>query len=164
MNNWFKDSTKGILKYSYSWNRRTVSESHCDSVDPDLDLLSMFWHSVEDVSSDDDLYNEKKHKKNVRFSENVCKTVFRPNSSILGRKMKNKKKAKKSKDRKNNRKTDTNSTENNANKSECERVRQDSGYDSEDNAIHNRKEVPFEAHHKNIELTIETGIKNLNFN
>ena len=123
-----------------------------------MELLSLFWHSVEDIDSDDDMYSEKKPKKNVRFSDNVSKTVFRPNSSILGRKLKNqKRKAKKNTNKKNNN-NPTGSTKSEYKDVEypSERCRQDSGYDSEDGVSCRKSALiankPFE---------IETGIKQL---
>lgn len=134
-----------------------------------MDLLSVFWHSVEDVCSDDDFSNERKPKKNVRFSENISKTIFRPNSSILGRKLKNKKKSQKVKNRKNsNRKTNSETnleTEATDSKVESERTRQDSGYDSEDNLLQIETKGSVEAIHKSIgRFEVETGIEKLLLN
>ena len=125
----------------------------------------MIYDSIDDIYSDDELYSEKKPKKNVRFSENVSKTVFRPNSSILGRKLKNQKRAKNRKiqNRKNS-SDSTGSTESVIKDNfESERLRQDSGYDSEDNGLNDETNVSQKAnqnkHNKSIE--IETGIEKL---
>ncbi|XP_054168075.1 protein kintoun-like [Oppia nitens] len=152
--------TQGILKYSHNWIRRTVSESSCDVIPIDLDHIFDSQLSYEDVYSDDDLDLDKKPKKNVRFNENVSKTVFRPNSSILGRRLKNQKKALKLKNRKNGKNDLTNKEQQKS--TDCERTRQDSGYDSEDNSGHNHEmDDPIKVIENCIE--IETGIKNLVF-
>lgn len=92
---------------------------------------------LEESGSDDEVYCEDKPKKNVRFNDNVSKTVFRANSSILGRKVKNQKRRNR-KQAKNTSKKAVKESSKSSNKcdescEESQRVRQDSGYDSEDN-------------------------------
>ncbi|CAG2175203.1 unnamed protein product, partial [Oppiella nova] len=87
---------RGILKYPHNWIRRTVSESSCDVIVENGSDFDLLFSSVEDIYSDDDIAGEHQMgaKKNVRFSDNVSKTIYRPNSSILGRKLKNQKRSK----------------------------------------------------------------------
>jgi hypothetical protein len=161
---------RGILKYPHNWIRRTVSESSCDVIVENGSDFDLLFSSVEDIYSDDDIAGEHRMgaKKNVRFSDNVSKTIYRPNSSILGRKLKNQKR---SKARKNSHRKDS-LTENvskilKTDKLETERSRQDSGYDSEDNGHsggdvgRDGADVSNKTYNNCIE--IETGIENLVF-
>ncbi|XP_023220506.1 protein kintoun-like isoform X1 [Centruroides sculpturatus] len=75
---------RGILKYPRCY-WRTISESSDDT----------FWSSLDNdctpVGSFDS--SGEKPKKCVRFSDQIAKTVFRANSSILGQRKKNQRKA-----------------------------------------------------------------------
>ncbi|CAG2110706.1 unnamed protein product [Medioppia subpectinata] len=168
---------RGILKYTHNWIRRTVSESSCDAF-PNFDVFDIMsdiqssCQSLDDMYSDDDIMGSAgdmaKTTKNVRFSDNISKTVFRPTSSILGRKSKNQKRAK---NRKNSHRKDSQSSNESStklqktDKLETERSRQDSGYDSEDNVGHgvggdDPKAFAAINEYKNcIEIETEMGLK-----
>lgn len=104
-----KACPRGILKYPPGWRRRAVSESSAMicSTSSNSDDNSYFGTSLDspDVlfEFDDDCIDDEdqdKPKKNVTFSDKMATFVFRPNSSILGRRLKNQKKAKKKKEKK----------------------------------------------------------------
>ena len=60
----------------------------------------LFDLEEDDVYNDGDCADFDKPKKNVTFSDKMATFVFRRNSSILGRRLKNQKKAKKKRDKK----------------------------------------------------------------
>lgn len=109
---------RGILKYPRC-NWRTISESSDDT----------FWSSLDNdytpVGSFDS--SGEKPKKCVRFSDQIAKTVFRANSSILGQRKKNQRKARNRKKMTNRTSESDNCTEtseensdyNSTNESEC---------------------------------------------
>ncbi|KAJ6216448.1 hypothetical protein RDWZM_007605 [Blomia tropicalis] len=93
-----KSSLRGILKYP---RQRAISES--SALDPNGNSQSddsfYFGTSFEEEEEDNECIDDKP-KKNVTFSEKMSTTfVFRPNSSILGRRLKNQKKSKKKKEK-----------------------------------------------------------------
>ncbi|XP_076316727.1 PIH1 domain-containing protein Nop17-like [Tachypleus tridentatus] len=76
---------RGILKYSDK-SCRTVSESSDDFLWSSQDISSSDFDFLVDSSTD-------RIKKSVRFSDYVSKNVYRVNSSILGQRKKNQRKA-----------------------------------------------------------------------
>lgn len=88
-----KSSLRGILKRS-----RALSESQADKylslMMPSCESGSTITEEDEELSENDDTKSvESLTKKSVRFNEVVQRQVYRQNSSILGQKMKNMKKA-----------------------------------------------------------------------
>lgn len=132
---YIKAHIRGILKYPRNWTRRSVSESNCDII------IDCNISNEEEEVSDENEDLENKGKKCVRFNDHIYKTTFRRNSSILGRKNKNKKRAQnRAKGKKitngttekvNEEKLQSKEFENKNNKQT--RARQDSGYDSDKN-------------------------------
>ncbi|KAH7637469.1 PIH1 domain-containing protein Nop17-like [Dermatophagoides farinae] len=120
-----KNRLRGILKYPPGWHKRTLSESGAvgifsrslsdnyvgyygppssSSLESPGILLDCFEYddNIVDGDEDDDDFSIDdlmKPKKCVTFSEKQATYVFRPGSSILGRRQKNQKKAKKKKER-----------------------------------------------------------------
>ncbi|UXI14527.1 hypothetical protein NH340_JMT00470 [Sarcoptes scabiei] len=109
---------RGILKYPVGWPRRALSESESDGIiDVPLSIdLASLWianspghsnnflsksvqYSFDSDAIDQDLDDLDRPKKCVTFADKQATYVFRPNSSILGRRQKNQKKAKKKKER-----------------------------------------------------------------
>lgn len=101
------------MKYPPGWRRRAISESStlvgytAGSVSDDSvffgtsldspDILFEFDDDIEETNDD----GQDKPKKSVKFSEKMeTLFVFRPNSSILGRRMKNQKKAARKREKK----------------------------------------------------------------
>lgn len=94
-------SISGILKYPPGWKRRTYSESSALAIDRTLSNDGGYFEEAgaqDEDDADDELEGERQ-KKCVTFSSKNAIFVFRPNSSILGRRLKNQKKAKKRKER-----------------------------------------------------------------
>lgn len=104
-----QNSVRGILKYPPGWRRRAISESSAlvgfstGSVSDDSaffgtsldspDILFEF-DDDEDIEEGEEGDGQDKPRKSVTFSEKMTTLfVFRPNSSILGRRIKNQKKA-----------------------------------------------------------------------
>lgn len=94
------------MKYPEYWRRRACSEtSAClspsysedtTSFSTSLELPDFWFHFDDDEYAYEDCF---KNKKSVTFAEKDAVFVFRPGSSILGRRLKNQKKAKKKRDR-----------------------------------------------------------------
>lgn len=109
-----QNSVRGILKYPPGWRRRAISESSAlvgytaGSVSDDsaffgtsLDSPDILFEFDDDDIEETDDDGQDKTKKSVTFSEKMeTLFVFRPNSSILGRRMKNQKKAARKREKK----------------------------------------------------------------
>ncbi|XP_015791608.1 putative uncharacterized protein DDB_G0293878 isoform X2 [Tetranychus urticae] len=153
---------RGILKYPRDWNRRTLSESSCDSSNQSnlleshekgqtqsLECISPLEASCEgstesscSSATEGPGQEEEKPKKSVHFSCYVSKATFKINSTILNNKQNGGNKKKNRKRDNNNKGNPTNSPVNPTNKNDISNTK---------HFQHNDRLKPQQPHHHSLQ-------------